>query len=173
MDDLKDRLQSAINNPPLAQLAEATVLSSVKSEFKSLREDHPIYKPPKYKVYGPYQRDDLRRHVVAYDGTNRKTISYPKFIMECKLHRLLEDNEEVHHKNEIEFDDKIDNFEIINGTKHRNMHAIEAEVFICPVCNKVFSLKGIKLSRCKSERLRKSNRKGPYCSRSCAGKENN
>lgn len=57
------------NNPPLSQLAEETDLKSVKCEFESLKGDHPIYKPPAYKIYGPYEsKIDKRLRIVAYDG---------------------------------------------------------------------------------------------------------
>lgn len=173
MPDWRNWQTHQMNNPPLSQLAEEMSLKLIKSEFKSLKGDHPLYKSPIWKIYGPYQRDDLRRHIIAYDGQTRKTISYPKFIMECKLNRLLENNEEVHHKNEIEFDDRLDNYEVINGTTHRNMHISEPEVFLCPVCKVIFSLKGVRLSNYKSNKLRKPTMKGPYCSRSCSSKENN
>lgn len=163
-----------MNTPPLAQLAEATVLSTVQSEFESLREDHPLYKLPVYRIYGPYQRkQDLRRHVIAYDGQNRTTISYPKFIMECKLKRLLINNEEVHHKDRIEFHDNLDNLEVKTEKEHGLEHTSnESKMFFCPVCDITFWLEGIHLARYKTNRKRKPQMKGPYCSRSCNGKDN-
>jgi len=136
---------------------------------------HPFYKSPAWKVYGPYQREtDLRRHVIAYDGIHRITISYPKFIMECKPNRLLMDNEEVHHRNSLEFNDRIDNYEIVSVHNHRSNHLIKLpEYFICPVCNEQFILEGKRLSWYKTERKRNPFRKGPYCSKSCSGKVNN
>ncbi len=160
-----------MNNPPLAQLAEATVLNTVQLEFESLKGDHPFYKPPIWKIYGPYQnKKDLRRRVIAYDGTQKITISYPKFIMECKFQKILELNEEVHHKNELEFDDRIKNFEIRNKSEHVSEHRTNfPEFFNCSHCGKLFWLKGTPLSRMKSERKRFPDMQGPYCSRSCAG----
>lgn len=159
-----------MNNPPLAQLAEATVLNAVQSEFESLKGDHPIYNNLIYKIYGPYQRKDLRRHIIIYNDSNRITISYPKFIMECKLKRLLKSNEEIHHKNGLEFDDRLDNYEIVNTSKHRQAHKTNLpEFFKCSYGN-IIELVGIKLPRFKSERKRFPNMKGPYCSKSCAGK---
>ena len=48
-------------NPSLAQLVEATVLSSVKSEFESLKRDHPRYKFSIWKIYGPYESKKDKR----------------------------------------------------------------------------------------------------------------
>lgn len=179
--DLTDKEKKAVdnkieelNNPPLAQMVEATVLNSVQSEFESLKGDHPIYKNPEWKIYGPYQnKEDLRRRVIAYDGTRNITISYPKFIMECYLKRLLNKDEEVHHKNNLEFDDKLSNYEILNGAEHKHLHKNPDQFFLCPVCNTLFKLTGYQISRRATELKRKPNMKGPYCSRSCSGKVNN
>ena len=35
------------------------------------------------KIYGPYTRkEDNRQHVIIIDGEKRRTVSYPKFLME-------------------------------------------------------------------------------------------
>lgn len=138
-----------------------------------MENNHPIYKSPEWTIYGPYQRKDLRRHVIAYNGIRRITISYPKYLMECNLQRILDSNEEVHHKNGLEFDDNLNNLEVKNEKLHLQEHMTKlAQFFICPTCNITFSLEGIKLSRYHSENKRKPNRKGPYCSRRCSGKQN-
>lgn len=136
---------------------------------------HPFYKTPEWKIYGPYQsKKDLRRRVIAYNGKNKITISYPKYLMECFLQRQLLDNEEVHHKNNLEFDDRIDNYEIINQAKHKAIHSkITPEIFVCPVCNNHFQLTVKQMYKLKSNQKRNPIGKGPYCSKSCCGKENN
>jgi hypothetical protein len=157
---------------PVAQLAEAIALRANKCGFESLREYHPIYKG--WKIYGPYQsKDDLRRRIVAYDGTSRVTISYSKFWIECILGKELNKNEEVHHINGIEFDDRLENYQIVNGTQHRKEHQVLLEYFICPTCDNPFELSGLKLSNHVRNKKRRPNMKGPYCSRNCAGKQNN
>lgn len=140
-----------------------------------MEKEHPIYKQPIWKIYGPYQsKQDLRRRIMAYDGQQKITISYPKYLMECELQRQLNNDEEVHHKNGIEFDDRLDNYEIRSGTKHRKEHQTNpAEYFNCPTCGEFIVLEGLKLSRYKTELKRKPGRKGPYCNRRCAGKDNN
>lgn len=164
-----------MSNPPVSQLAEETVLKTVKYEFESHQGDHPLFKPPTWKIYGPYQsKKDLRRRVIAYDGSKRITISYPKFIMECILGKTIPSDMEVHHKNEIEFDDRIENFEIRDSQAHLRGHRLSLpEFFKCPTCGEVFNLVGIKLSNFKRNKKRKPDMKGPYCSKSCAGKDNN
>jgi hypothetical protein len=144
--------------------------NQIEKEFQDNKLNHPTYSG--WTIYGPYQRkEDLRRHVVAYDGINRVTISYPRFILECKLRRILNENEEVHHKNEIEFHDILENLEVVNSTEHRKNHNTnEVEFFTCPQCNNLFSMEGLRLSRMKSERRRRPDLRGPYCSKSCSGK---
>src|SRR6266567_1649699 len=101
-------------------------LKFIKSEFESLNGDHPIYKFPTWKIYGPYEsKKDNRLRVVAYDGIRRITISYPKFIMECKNKKVLGRNEDVHHKDDNIQNNLIENFEIINETDHKRYHKLD------------------------------------------------
>lgn len=159
-----------MDNPPLAQLAEAISLNLIKSEFESLKGDHPLYKPPMWKIYGPYTRKDSRQHVIAYDGLNRITISYPKFIMECKRKKALSLDKDVHHKDEIPSNSILPNLEVVNSSTHISDHLTkDYMLFTCPTCKDGFELDGIRLSRYKSERVRRPNMTGPYCSKECAG----
>jgi hypothetical protein len=109
-------------------------------------------------------------HVIAYDGNKKITISYPKFIIECKLKRILADNEDVHHKDEREYNNHISNFEIIDSSTHRSQHSkSDGETFSCPKCHKIFTLDGKKLSDFWRNKNMRPKMSGPYCSKSCAG----
>lgn len=44
-------------NPSVIQLAEMDALKALKCEFESHQRDHPFYKHPQWKIYGPYQRE--------------------------------------------------------------------------------------------------------------------
>ena len=55
--------------------------------------------------------------VVAYDGFVRTTISYPKFILECKYKRLLRHNEDAHHIDNDYKNNILSNLRIINSYK--------------------------------------------------------
>lgn len=128
-----------INDPSLAQLAEATVLSSVKSEFESLRRDHPIYKAPVWRIYGPYKsKADERLRVVAYDGDRRITISYPRFMIECLHKRVLDINDDVHHADNDVSNNLIRNFEILNSLEHKQGHTKyeDYQELNCVRCNR-------------------------------------
>jgi len=76
------------------------------------------------KVYGPYTREDGRKHVIHYDGKTRRTQSYPRYLMEQHLGRELLPNETVDHINEDFTDDRIENLQLLslvdNVNKSRN-----------------------------------------------------
>lgn len=159
------------NNPSVAQLAEATALRAVKCEFDSHRSDHPLYGATHFRIYGPYLRlSDRRRHLIIIDPQdNRITISYPRFIMECVLKRILSKNEEVHHKNGNQSDDRIDNYEVLDSIQHRTLQYKRKEVS-CGFCGRNFEISGKVLSDYKANLRKEKPKKGPYCSRRCAGK---
>lgn len=93
---------------------------------------------------------------------------YPlhRVLMENKIGRLLEDEEEVHHKDEDKTHDDIDNLEIKTTSEHARHHHPEVElVELHCRCGKTFNLKP------HQARLRqKRSVNGPSCSRQCAGK---
>ena len=70
-------------------------------------------------LYGPYTRQDGRKHVIHYDGKTRHTQSYPRYLMEQHLGRKLETWEEVDHINDDCTDDRIENYQIL--TKPENI----------------------------------------------------
>lgn len=45
-----------------------------------------------------------------------------RFIMEMHVKRILNSNEEVHHKNEDKLDDRLDNLEILTTREHIMQH---------------------------------------------------
>lgn len=122
------------------------------------------------KVYGPYERKDGRKHVVViFSDGKRKTVSFPKYLLEKKIERYLKANETVDH-----YDRNVDNNEFTNLTvlprqKHAKLDAkcLVKQSFICPVCRNVFSLSGRRLSEALYNRKR--GKTGPFCSRTCVG----
>ncbi len=122
-------------------------------------------------IYGPYLAKDgrLRLFIHCPSGLGI-TISYPKYIMEVHLGRSLNDNEIVHHKDRNPSNNELSNLEILTQSEHARLHAIknEMEIFICRHCNKPFEVKGLKLSKIKQNK--KQGKRGPFCSKSCAGK---
>ena len=47
---------------------------------------------------------------------------YSRYLMEEKIGRLLESNENVHHINDDPLDDRIENLEIMSRQEHTRLH---------------------------------------------------
>lgn len=122
-----------------------------------------------YKVYGPYNRSDDREHVVLIDGDNRKTISYPKFLLEQHIGRKLESDEVVHHLDGDKTNNDLDNLVVRDREDHSFDHAkkLAPQSFVCPMCGETFTLRGKKLYEAKFNRER--GKAGPFCSNKCVG----
>jgi hypothetical protein len=127
-----------------------------------------------YKIYGPYDRKDGRLHVVMVHSITkqRKTVSYPKYLMEVHLNRYLAPDETIDHIDNDPLNNNISNLRILTRVDHcrSEAHHIKGQDFICPQCGETFHLSGTQVGRRKMEQKRKPNRAGPFCSKSCAGK---
>ena len=121
------------------------------------------------KVQGPYTRKDGRQHVVLYKDGVRKTVSYPKYLLEQKLGRSLLPNETCDHIDNDHTNNSLDNLQVLtrsdNARKGIALRPAEVGTFTCPVCNTSFTRR---MSDVRGNL--KKNKSGPYCSRSCAGK---
>lgn len=119
------------------------------------------------KVYGPYTRKDGRQHVVLVEGDCKRTVSYPKYLMEKHLGRELNDNETVDHTNRDFTDNRIENLQILERSPHSKLDVTRAHLveITCVLCKKVVYKKGSTLRH-----NSKQGKAGPFCSRACAGK---
>lgn len=121
------------------------------------------------KVYGPFKRKDNRQIVVVVnDDGSRRTISFPKFIMEQHFGRTLDpDLETVHHIDGDVNNNDISNLEIIDRKTHsaEDTRRVKPITFNCAWCNKEFT-RSPRLIRDKA----KKGKAGPFCSRHCAGR---
>lgn len=121
------------------------------------------------KVYGPYTRKDLRKHVViVYSDGTRRTQSYPRRIMEEVLGRELEDWEQVDHINDDPTDNRISNLQLLTSKENNRKSAkdIEMYLFNCPYCG---APSQIPMRRYRHNQV-KQGKSGPFCSRFCAAK---
>lgn len=120
------------------------------------------------KVFGPYTKKDGRKIVIVVQRNGkRRTVSYPKWILEQHLGRKLRIDETVDHWDSDFNNNSIDNLKIFPRDVHsandtRRVKLVEVE---CGWCGKKFK-RSPRILRDKSKK--KSG--GPFCSRSCAGK---
>lgn len=120
------------------------------------------------KFYGPYKskKDNRLRCIIIDDNGKRKTISYPKYLMEVYLDRYLDVDETIDHIDGNPLNNNIDNLRILNRKEHayRDIYRNSDVNATCIYCGKAFTIKGSKLSY--------KNRKnsGYFCSRKCSGK---
>ncbi len=123
------------------------------------------------KVYGPYKRKDNRQHVlIIYKSGKRRTVSYPKFLLEQEEKKILPRGIDVHHVDEDVENNDTSNLEVITHAEHSRKHhpGYVATEAICFWCNKKFRLTGKQISARKRNARR--GRKGPFCSRNCSGR---
>lgn len=123
------------------------------------------------KLYGPYSnsKDGRLRCMLVFPDNTRKTISYPKYIMEVYLGRYLETDETIDHIDGDFLNNQISNLRVIS----RVNHAIEDakrnydEEVTCTYCGKKFTVKGSKLH---NRNRRDRHQSGYFCSKRCSGK---
>ena len=123
------------------------------------------------KIYGVYWGKDGRsRIIVIFPDGRRKTVSYPKFLMEVKLGRFLKKDETVDHIDRDPRNNNYSNLRVLKRKEHARIDAkyLKPQKFICPMCGKEFELSGTKLHDAIDNR--RKGKAGPFCSKSCAGR---
>jgi hypothetical protein len=123
------------------------------------------------KIYGPYLRKDGRKHlIIICDDGKRKTISYPKYLLEQKLGRKLLSHETCDHIDGDYTNDSLDNLQVLsrsdNSAKAMAVRPAEVGYFVCPECCASF-YKSMSEVRGNQSTQRKA---GPFCSKACAGR---
>jgi len=117
------------------------------------------------KVYGPYYRKDGRQHVVIVEDSGKKrTVSYPKYLVEQKFGRQLDPMTETIDHIDTDFtNNSIDNLRIIPRSQHASEDAKRRKFpeVKCIWCETIF-----KLTRNQEQKKKKA---GPFCSRHCSG----
>lgn len=128
-----------------------------------------IYDKEIKKVHGPYKRSDGREHVViVFIDLSKKTVSYPKFLMEQKLGRQLDQDEEtIDHIDGNFLNNDFSNLRIISRKEHCSDDATRVELIeiTCALCGEKTKKRPGTLTH--SKKLGKA---GPFCGKSCAGK---
>lgn len=121
------------------------------------------------KVHGPYKRKDGRQIVIIVnDDGSRRTVSYPKFLVEEKLGRELDPNTHtIDHWDSNKDNNDLSNLRIMPRDQHSadDTRRVKMVKLNCAWCKKEFE-RSPRLVRDKA----KKQKAGPYCSRACAGK---
>lgn len=122
-----------------------------------------------FKVHGPYKRKDGRQIVIIVENNGkRRTVSYPKWLMELQMGRRLDpDMETVDHIDSDIDNNDISNLRVMPRDEHstEDTRRVKPVTFTCAWCDKEFE-RSPRLVRDKA----KKNKAGPFCSRGCAGK---
>ena len=120
------------------------------------------------KIYGPYKRKDGRMHVILYSKGERRTMSYPRYLLEQKLNRRLKDHETVDHIDGDCTNNTLDNLQILSLSDNIKKSIKPAKLgnFVCPICNNSFQRKISAVNH----NQKSQGKSGPYCSKSCAGR---
>jgi hypothetical protein len=122
-----------------------------------------------FKVHGPYKRKDGRQIVIVIENNGkRRTVSYPKWLMELQLGRRLDpDTETVDHIDSNFDNNNLDNLRLVPRSEHSadDTRRVKPVEFTCAWCDKLFE----RSPRLVRDKARK-NKAGPFCSRTCAGK---
>lgn len=107
---------------------------------------------------------------MVYPDGRKKTVSCPKYIVECEFGRYLDEDETVDHIDGDFTNNDVSNLQVLNRGEHSKLDVkrLKAQTFECPMCCSTFKLKGKKMS--KAIFNRKQGKAGPFCSKSCAGK---
>lgn len=120
-------------------------------------------------VHGPYKRRDGRQIVIVIEHNGkRRTVSYPKWLMELQLGRRLDPNlETVDHWDSNFENNDLSNLKIVPRDEHstNDTRRVKLVKFQCAWCDKEFE----RSPRLVRDKARK-NKAGPFCSRACAGK---
>ena len=116
-------------------------------------------------------KDNRVRYYYKDINGNNRFGSYPRILMEQKLGRPLEPNEDVHHIDGNPLNNDLTNLTVIQHGKHQQEHSTKYvnTTETCVICGKFFQVTVHKWSRIVADIHRGKNRT-LTCSKSCAGK---
>jgi hypothetical protein len=136
------------------------------SEFATAFE---LVATAKERCYGPYRNKRNRAFVIIIDEAgNRRTVSYPKYLVEQRLGRVLDkDLETIDHIDGDFNNNDFDNLQILPRSQHstKDTKRVKLVELVCPMCSRKHSKTPRKI-REKS----KAGQRADFCGRQCAGR---
>lgn len=82
------------------------------------------------------------RIAVYREGQKDTTMNYARYLVCLKEKRILDRNEDVHHRDENKLNDSLNNLEIKDHSKHVTDHQFTGTVETkCSFCQKIFQSK--------------------------------
>lgn len=122
-------------------------------------------------IYGLYtsKKDGRKRIVAKYENGIKKTISYPKYLMELHINKYLDEDDTVDHIDGNIKNNDISNLRILKRKEHckQDVLRIKDIVVKCSYCRKEFTIKGNKI-RYRNRHV--SSKNLLFCSKECTGK---
>jgi len=74
-------------------------------------------------VHGPYERKDGRSHVVIiFPDGKRKTVSYPRYLVEIELGYYTKKTDDIHHIDGNYKNNALSNLRVWNKSDHVKSH---------------------------------------------------
>ena len=131
----------------------------MKEVFNTLLVLYPGYT----RVYGPYTRNDGRKFILLYKqkgSEGKRTLSWPKALVEVREGRTLTEDETVDHDNCDFTDDSSENLIIRTRIAHAKL---DEKRLITPKANCLLCGKEFVMTRGQV----KTKKAGPFCSRRC------
>lgn len=126
------------------------------------------------QIRNVYQRQDGRW--IAYcvdDKGNSHIVSYPRILMEQKLGRPLEPDEDVHHIDGNTDNNSLNNLELRKHGEHQQEHSQKYvdTIEVCMICGQDFRMSSDRWAQLYAD-LSRFDYRPRYltCSRSCAAK---
>jgi len=94
------------------------------------------------KVYGPYSRKDGRQHVcLVWKDGRRRTVSYPKYLVETARGSCLDAGDTVDHINRDFTDNSPSKMQVLSRPEHAalDVKRLVVEPTICAMCSAAFT----------------------------------
>lgn len=117
------------------------------------------------------KKDNRVRYYYKDEKGNNHFGSYPRILMEQKLGRPLEPNEDVHHIDGDPLNNDLSNLEVVKHGEHQKEHSTKYvdTTETCVVCGKSFTMTGPKWAKVVAD-IHRGRTRTLTCSKSCAGK---